>query len=67
MAETILWKDVQQYFTVVLFVVHFYPVLENLSVWDLALSGLKGLKLTFKRLTTHEKLANANFHLKEPI
>ena len=37
---TIHWKAVEQYFTEVLFV-----VLENLSILDLVLSGVKGLTL----------------------
>ena len=45
---TIQWKarqDIEQYFTVVLFVFQFYPVLINfiqsLSILDLALSGVQ--------------------------
>ena len=41
------WKAVEKYFTVVLFVIQFYPVcnkfLENLSILDLVLSRVKGL------------------------
>ena len=42
---TIHWKAVELYFTLVLFVVQFYPVLilENVSTLDLALSAVKGL------------------------
>ena len=36
---TIRWKAVEQYFSVALFV-----ILEDLSVLDLALSGVKGLR-----------------------
>ena len=41
---TIHWKAVEQYVTVVVFVFQFYPVckLENLSILDMALSGVKG-------------------------
>ena len=45
---TIHWNTVEQYFTVVLFVFKFYTrfytqfvILENLSILDLALSGVK--------------------------
>ena len=43
---TIHWKDVEQYFTVVLFIFQFsqFVILENLSILDLTLSGVKGLK-----------------------
>ena len=50
---TIYWKAVDQYFTVVLFVFQFYPVcnlLEHLSLWDLALSRVNGLKMTLLQL-----------------
>ena len=41
---TIHWKTVEQYFTVVLFGFQFNHcvILENLSILDLALSGVKG-------------------------
>ena len=41
---TIDWKSVEQYFNVVLFVFQFsqFVILENLSIFDLALSRLKG-------------------------
>ena len=47
---TIDWKAVEQYFTVVLFVFpssHFtkFVILENALTLDLALSGVKGLKV----------------------
>ena len=44
---TIRWKAVEQYFTIVLFVffnVTQFVILENLSILDLALPGVKGLK-----------------------
>ena len=40
---TIHWKAVEQYFTAVLFFFPKFVILENLSVLDLALSGVKGL------------------------
>ena len=42
---TIHWKAVEQYFTVVLSVFKFtqFVILENLSVMDLALSGVTGI------------------------
>ena len=40
---TIHWKALEQYFTVLLFVFTQFVILENLSVLDLALSGMKGL------------------------
>ena len=42
---TIHWKAVEQYFTVVL-IFNFtkFVILENLSILDLALRGVKGLK-----------------------
>ena len=40
---TIHWKAVEQYFTVVLFVFTQFVILDNLSIYDLALSGVKGL------------------------
>ena len=39
---TFHWKAIEQYFTVVLFVVHLV-ILQNVSVLDFALSGVKGL------------------------
>ena len=46
----IRWKAVEQYCTVVLFVFNFTPfvILENVSVLDLALSGVKGLKQIYQ-------------------
>ena len=42
---TIHWKAVEQYITVVLFFnLTQFVTLENLSVLDLALSGVKGIK-----------------------
>ena len=49
---TIRWKTVEQYFTVVPFVLFFFifnftqfVILENLSILDLAFSGGKGLSI----------------------
>ena len=43
---TIHWKVVEQYVTVVLFVYQFqFIILENLSILDLALSGMKGFQV----------------------
>ena len=47
---TIHWKDVEQFFTVVMFFFFNFPqlvILEKLLMLDLALSGLKGLKSQF--------------------
>ena len=46
---TIYWKAVKQYFTAVVFGFQFYPGcnLENSSILDLALSGVKGVIDTF--------------------
>ena len=44
---TIHWKTVERYFIVVLFVFQFYPVCNfenNVSILDLALSTVKGLR-----------------------
>ena len=54
---TIHWKAVEQYFTVVLFVfLNFTQVviLNNLSIFDLGLSGMKGL--TNKKVKFSKKL-----------
>ena len=49
---TIHWKDVERYFTVVLGLFFFsftqFVILDNLSIWDLALSGVKGLNTLIK-------------------
>ena len=42
---TIHWKAVEQYFTVLLFDFTQFVILENLSVLDLALSGVEGLRV----------------------
>ena len=58
---TIHWKAVEQYFTVVLFV-----ILENLSILDLALSGVKGLKQDKPATTTtinHTYFGSGRCHL----
>ena len=57
---TIRWKSVGNlhYFTVVPFVFHQFVILENLSVFDFALSGVKGLR-------KHEEKRNLNNRLSE--
>ena len=53
---TIYWKAVEHYFTEVLglFVLFFFfsftqfVILDNLSIWELALSGVKGLNALSK-------------------
>ena len=40
---TIHWKAIEQYFTVCFFDFTQFVILENLSILDLALSGVKGL------------------------
>ena len=49
---TIHWKAVEQYFNVVLGLFFFsftqFVILDNLSIWDLALSGVKGLNALIK-------------------
>ena len=58
------WKAVEQNFTVVLFFFLFYPVviLENLSLLDLALSRVKGLKvLNIKALKQNNASAETKF------
>ena len=51
---TIHWKAVEQYFTVTVTLLLFnltkFLILENLSILDLALSGVKELKLMPERL-----------------
>ena len=41
---TIHWEAVEQHFTVVLVVHQFCNILENTTVLDLALSGVKGIR-----------------------
>ena len=43
---TIHWKAVEHYYTVVVFVLTRFVILENLLILDLTLSGVKGLNVT---------------------
>ena len=65
---TIHCKAVEQYFTVVLFVFQFYPMFENLSILDLALSGVKGLRFNnvFINETLYEQSRLTFVHIPLP-